>query len=163
MLGLLCSLPGHRRIWKVRPALRCSLTVLVLACAALAGSAQAQSFKFSNPDPSENKAQEAEQKAKVQAMLDTPCRDKIKNQKIMVLIGESRNGAVLASQASYGPHFESNWSAIAGFATPGSNPALSHWSTDEYCKLDDASLRRCCIAYEFGASVYSGAGCQSIC
>ena len=107
MFGLLDSLPSDRRIWQVRRALRCSLTGLVLSCAALAGSALAQGFKFSNPDPSENKAQEAEQKAKVQAMLDTPCRDKIKNQKIMVLIGESRNGAVLASQASYGPHFES--------------------------------------------------------
>jgi hypothetical protein len=78
-----------------------------MASAAFTGNALAQGFKFSNPDSSENKAQEAEQKAKVQAMLDTPCRDKIKNQKIMVLIAESRNGAVMASQSSYGPHFES--------------------------------------------------------
>lgn len=108
MFGLLDSLPVPRRIGKVRRSLRRSLTGLALAAsAAFVLGAHAQGFKFSNPDPSENKALEAEQKAKVQALLDTPCRDKIKNQKIMVLIAESRNGAVLASQSAYGPHFES--------------------------------------------------------
>ena len=107
LLDLLDSVPGHRQTRQVRSEVRRGLVVLALACAAFAGGAQAQGFKFSNPDPSENKAQEAEQKAKVQAMLDTPCRDKIKNQKIMVLIAESRNGAVLATQNAYGPHFES--------------------------------------------------------
>ena len=66
---------------------------------------QAQGFKFSDVDNS-GKAADAEHRAKVDAMLATPCRDKIRNQKIVVLIGESRNGAVQASQAGFSPHFD---------------------------------------------------------
>lgn len=106
MLGWLNSLTCNQGAGKGKQVVRAGLTGLVLFCTALAGGALAQGFKFSNTDPSAGKAGEAEQRAKVQAMLDTPCRDKIKNQKIMVLIAESRNGAMLASQASYGPHFE---------------------------------------------------------
>lgn len=79
--------------------------ILLLACTALSGAAQAQGFKFSNEDQTE-KAQEAEQQAKVQALLATPCRNKIKNQKIVVLVGESRNGGVQASQGSFSAHFD---------------------------------------------------------
>jgi hypothetical protein len=61
--------------------------------------ASAQGFKFSNEEQADNAAQ-AERQAKAQAQLAMPCRDKIKNQKIMVLIGEDRNGVVSASQAS---------------------------------------------------------------
>jgi hypothetical protein len=81
------------------------LLILLLACTALSGAAQAQGFKFSNEDQAE-KAQEAEQQAKVQALLATPCRNKIKNQKIVVLVGESRNGGVQASQSSFSAHFD---------------------------------------------------------
>jgi len=70
----------------------------------VATAAQAQGFKFSNEDQAD-KALEADRQARVQSLLDTPCRDRIKNQKIMVLIGEDRNGVVYASQALYNPHF----------------------------------------------------------
>ena len=70
-----------------------------------ASTVQAQGFKFSNEEQADNAAQ-AERQAKVQAQLAMPCRDKIKNQKIMVLIGEDRNGVVSASQASYSPHVD---------------------------------------------------------
>jgi len=79
--------------------------IVLLAAATLCGGAMAQGFKFSNEDD-EDKAQEAETQAKVQALLASPCRSKIKNQKIMVLIGESRNGYIRASQSSYGGHFD---------------------------------------------------------
>jgi hypothetical protein len=59
--------------------------IVLLATVALCGGALAQGFKFSNEDNAE-KAREAEQQAKVQALLASPCRAKIKNQKIMVLI-----------------------------------------------------------------------------
>lgn len=71
----------------------------------IAASAQAQGFKFSNEDNAQ-KASEAERKGQVDAMLAAPCRDKIKNQKIMVLIGESRNGAVQAGQSAFSPQFD---------------------------------------------------------
>ena len=81
------------------------LTVLLTA-AVLAASAQAQGFKFSNPDPAEKADKEAQDKRQsdVQGMLATPCRDKIKNQKIMVVIAESRDGAISANQAVYNTH-----------------------------------------------------------
>jgi hypothetical protein len=86
------------------------LSLLLAASAALlAASVQAQGFRFSNEEESRKAAEEAERQdrqARVGSLLATPCRDKIKNQKIMVLIGENRNGAILAKQAAYDSHFE---------------------------------------------------------
>jgi hypothetical protein len=79
--------------------------IVLLAATALSGGAQAQGFKFSNEDNAE-KAQEAEQQAKVQALLASPCKAKIKNQKIMVLIGESRDGYLQTAQSRYTGHFD---------------------------------------------------------
>ena len=67
--------------------------------------AHAQGFKFSNQDESAAKEQ-AERDARVGAMLSTPCRDKIKNRKILVLIGEEKNGVIQAKQGSFSSHFE---------------------------------------------------------
>jgi hypothetical protein len=79
---------------------------LVLGFALVASPAHAQqSFKFSNDEQAE-KQQEAERQDRVRGQLQTPCRQKIKDQKIMVLIGESRAGRILASQADYGQHFD---------------------------------------------------------
>jgi hypothetical protein len=78
---------------------------LLLATALVAAAACAQGFKFSSEDDSRKQA-EAQRKAKVQSLLATPCLDKIKNQKIMVLIGENRNGMIVAKQAAYDSHFD---------------------------------------------------------
>ena len=80
--------------------------IVMLVWLAAATAVQAQGFRFSNPDPAEEaeKAAAAERQARVHSLLATPCRDKIKNQKIMVLIGEERNGTIFASQASYNTH-----------------------------------------------------------
>ena len=76
---------------------------LLLAWICGATLAHAQGFKFSNEDQAD-KAADAERQAKTHSLLATPCRDKIKNQKIMVLIGEERNGAIFAAQSSYSSH-----------------------------------------------------------
>ena len=82
------------------------VSLLVVAPVALIASpAWAQGFKFSNEDNAQ-KAADAERKGQVDAMLAAPCRDKIKNQKIMVLIGESKNGAVQAGQSAFSPQFD---------------------------------------------------------
>ena len=73
--------------------------------AAHVGISSAQGFKFSNPEDDAAKEQ-AERNARVGALLSTPCLDKIKNRKILVLIGEEKNGVVQAKQASFSPHFE---------------------------------------------------------
>jgi hypothetical protein len=77
---------------------------MIVLMSLLVAAAQAQGFRFSNEDPTD-KNLEAERQARVQSLLSTPCRDRIKNQKIVVLIGEERNGMVYASQLSYDRHF----------------------------------------------------------
>ena len=91
---------------------RTLLTVL-FACLAMVSAVQAQGFKFSNQDQTDQ-AEEAERQARVSAMLLAPCRSKIKNQKIMVLIGETRGGAVQASQSAFSPHFDAINSRLQG-------------------------------------------------
>ena len=93
------------RIPLTRLLTRIALTILLIWLPA-ATAVQAQGFKFSNEDPAQQaeKAAAAERQARVQAQLSAPCRDKIKNQKIMVLLGEDRNGVIVASQATYSQH-----------------------------------------------------------
>ncbi len=83
-------------------------SAILLACWAVALAAQAQGFKFSNPPPGAQAeaAAQAQRQAQVWEQLATPCRDRIKNRKIMVLIGEEKNGFVSASQGSFGRHVE---------------------------------------------------------
>src|SRR6185369_11801191 len=79
-------------------------SAILLACWSIAFGAQAQGFKFSNP-PAPDTAQEQKQ-AEISSQLSTPCRDRIKNRKIMVLIGEERNGMIVATQGSFSRHVD---------------------------------------------------------
>jgi len=72
---------------------------------ALPLAAGAQGFRFSNEDKSGDAAK-AERRARIDAQLSTPCREQIRNRKIVVLIGEEVNGVVQAKQAQFGPHVE---------------------------------------------------------
>jgi hypothetical protein len=84
-------------------AMRTSSAIL-LACWFAAVSAQAQGFKFSNPPAgaAEQAQADTQRQATIASQLATPCRDRIRNRKIMVLIGEEKNGYVTASQGSFG-------------------------------------------------------------
>lgn len=83
-------------------------SAILLACWSIAASVHAQGFKFSNPaaGAQEEAAARAQRDAVVSSQLATPCRDRIKNRKIMVLIGEQQNGYVMASQGGFGRHVE---------------------------------------------------------
>lgn len=83
-------------------------SAILLACCLAAVNAQAQGFKFSNPSPGAEAeaAAKAQRDTVVRSQLATPCRDRIKNRKIMVLIGEERNGMVAAGQGVFGRHVE---------------------------------------------------------
>ena len=72
------------------------------------GGASAQGFKFEqNPGAEQQAAEAAARQQRVTANISTPCRQSIKNKKIMVIIGEQHsNGYVLAQQQNYGPHFQ---------------------------------------------------------
>jgi hypothetical protein len=72
---------------------------------ALTGIASAQGFRFSDQDKAQQEAQ-GERQQRIAAQLSTPCRERIRNQKIMVLIGEEINGVVQARQAAYSQHFD---------------------------------------------------------
>jgi hypothetical protein len=83
-----------------RHALSLLLSLVILPLTALA-----QGFKFSDDDKAQ--AQEkAERQQRIDSQLSTPCLDRIKNRKIMVLIGEEVNGTVQARQAAFSPHFD---------------------------------------------------------
>jgi hypothetical protein len=82
-----------------------SRLLMALALAFASALAAAQDFKFSN-DEDADKAKEAGRKDRVRAQLASPCREKIRDQKILVLIGESRVGRIEANQAVYGQHFD---------------------------------------------------------
>lgn len=91
-----------RAIFSLMQPLRLSIFLLLLA---LPGIAAAQGFKFSNEDKAQEAAK-AERQQRIDTQLSTPCRDRIKNRKIMVLIGEEVNGVVQARQAAFSPHFD---------------------------------------------------------
>lgn len=79
--------------------------IALFAWFAVMSAGHASDFSFSNADPTDD-VQQAESQARVAALLLTPCRNKIKNQKILVLIGESQNGRVRANQSAFSPHFD---------------------------------------------------------
>ena len=84
---------------------RVGISILLLAAVAFPVAAYAQGFKFSNEDKAQGEAK-AERQKRIDAQLSTPCRDRIKNRKIVVLIGEDINGVVQAKQSSFSPHFD---------------------------------------------------------
>jgi len=83
------------------------LASCALACVATTALAQ-QGFKFSNPSPDEQAAAaaKADKQQHVDWQLSTPCRDRIKNRKIVVLVGEEVNGRVATAQGQCGRHVD---------------------------------------------------------
>lgn len=73
--------------------------LLLLSCVMQYASAQTAGFKF----PSESSA-EAESEPSNKTPLSATCRAKLKQQKIMVLLAESRNGIINAKQSGYASH-----------------------------------------------------------
>ncbi len=97
-------LPGPAKA--VRPLVR---NALVLLLAMATGGLAAQGFKFSQPDDSAKaaKAEEDAKRERVSRMVSVPCRAELKDQKIMIVIGERQsNGWIVAEQSNYGPHFQ---------------------------------------------------------
>jgi hypothetical protein len=77
-----------------------------IAASLIVASSFAQGFKFSNQDTDA----QAREQAKNQAIADqisTPCREQLRNKKIMLVIGEQASGGgISANQQNYGPHFD---------------------------------------------------------
>ena len=118
-------------------------SAILLACWCIAASAQAQGFKFSNPAP--GAAAEAAAEGRRQDMIDdqlaTPCRNRIRNRKILVLIGEERNGQIVASQGSYGRHVDAINMRLRGLGLKTYSPEqirrqVAQEEIDAYFKSD---------------------------
>lgn len=86
------------------------IAMLALLAPLAAGPAfGAEGFKFSNPDPidEQERAEKDASVARIADQLSTPCRQKLKDKKIMVVIGERQsNGVIYAQQQNYGAHFD---------------------------------------------------------
>jgi hypothetical protein len=83
--------------------------IVLVACIYAGTAAAADGFRFSTEEQKEKNAQadaEAERQARVQSLLSVPCREKIKNQRIMIVIGEDRNGIFVPGDVGYNPHYE---------------------------------------------------------
>lgn len=93
---------------KLRRLRQASALAAVLLGMTVPGTATAQGFKFEqNPGAERQAAETAARQQRVTQNISTPCRQSIKNKKIMVIIGEQQsNGYVLAQQQNYGPHFQ---------------------------------------------------------
>ena len=84
-----------------------ALRATFLSAALMAAGAQAQTpgFKFDQEDRAA--AQEkAARDASIAAQLSTPCMQRIKNSKIMVLIAERENGVLRTGQERFSQHFD---------------------------------------------------------
>ncbi|MEP6825305.1 MAG: hypothetical protein ABI919_10865 [Ramlibacter sp.] len=84
-------------------------SAILLASCCFVAVAQAQGFSFSGEEAKERNAEAAENNqrdAYVQYELATPCRKAIRNQKILVLVGENTHGTVSAKQGAFGEHVD---------------------------------------------------------
>ena len=80
--------------------------LVVAALFAAVPAAIAQDFRFSQQDDSDRAEREA-RAARVADYLSTPCRQDLREKKIMVVIGEETgNGVVSAQQQNYGRHYD---------------------------------------------------------
>ena len=91
-----------------RFATLCVSGTLILS-ALFAACAHAQGFRFSTEEQKRQAAEAdaaAERRARAEALLSVPCLDRIRNQTIAIVIGEDRNGRIVAGEPLWNPHFE---------------------------------------------------------
>jgi hypothetical protein len=126
----------------------------ILAATCFAATGLAQGFKFSQEDEAAV-ANEQERQQAIDAWLSTPCRDQIKNRKIMLMIGERHSGGrVTANQQNYRPHFEAINRRLRGLGLRTTTPEevrkqVAQAEIDAYFKGDpDAALA---ASRKFGA------------
>jgi hypothetical protein len=119
------------------------VALLAALCCATAGLAQG--FKFSQEDEAA-KAREQGRRDAIAERLSTPCREQLKNRKIMLIIGEQSGGRVSANQQNYRPHFEAINQRLRALGLATTTPEevrkqIAQAEIDAYFKGDpDAAL-----------------------
>ncbi len=86
----------------MKTAIQLAVTIAALFSAA---AGYPQGFKFSQEDGAAKAKEQARQQT-ITERLSTPCRDQLKDKKIMLMIGEQQAGGISANQQNYGPHFQ---------------------------------------------------------
>lgn len=105
----------------------------------------AADFKFSTATQDDTTAQ-SEQQRRIAEQLQTPCRAKIKNQKIMVLFGQSHNGLIETAQGAFNPYTDAINSRLNALGLRTATPAqikqqVAQTEIDAYFKNDpDAAI-----------------------
>jgi len=109
----------------------------------------AQGFKFGQPteDDLADQANEQARQERIWAQLGAPCRDRLKEKKIMVVIGERQsNGFIYAEQQNYGAHFHAidnrlRWLGLRTYTPEEIRKQIAQAEIDAYFKNDpDAAL-----------------------
>ena len=143
-------------------------SAILLACWFVAVSAHAEGFKFSAPSPDSRAeaAAQARRQDAISAQLATPCRDKIRNRKIVVLIAEEKNGMLMASQGSYSRHVEAVNSRLRALGLKTYSPEqirrqIAQEEIDAYFKNDPdralSAARRLAAQYVLRGVITSSA------
>jgi hypothetical protein len=82
----------------------------VVATLCLATASYGQGFSFSKEEEARKAREQAREQAREESIaekLSTPCREQLKDKKIMLIIGEQQSGGgISANQQNYGPHFQ---------------------------------------------------------
>jgi hypothetical protein len=144
------SVAFHRGL---RAGKRAVFGALALAFAT-AAFAQNQGFKFSNEDQEEKAKQQAREMT-IEQRLSTPCREQLKNKKIMLVIGEQVAGRISANQSNYNPHYEAINRRLRALGLRTNSPEeirrqVAQAEIDAYFKGDpDAALA---ASRKYGAS-----------
>jgi len=157
---------------RIRVVAGCALAALALGVS-VPPAGLAQGFKFEqNPGAERDAAERAARQQRVMANISTPCRQAIKNKKIMVIIGEQQsNGYVLAQQQNYGPHFQVINSRLQALGLRTYTPEeirkqIAQAEIDAYFKNDpDAALsasRRLGASFVLRGLITSQAGVNPI-
>lgn len=151
--------------------MRTSSAILLSLCLC-AATAHAQGFKFSNdPDAQADAQQKAQREAVVNAQLSTPCRNQIRNRKIMVVIAEERNGRLITQQSGFSRHVEAINTRLEALGLKTYTPAqikaqVAQAEIDAYFKNDaDAALsasRRLAAQYVLKGLIASEASRNAI-
>ena len=133
-----------------RSATQCARIALAAVVFLPLGVSAQQGFSFSQDQEKSAREQAATEAARQQRIannLSTPCRDAIRNKKIMLIIGEQQsNGYVLAQQQNYGPHFQVINARLRGLGLQTFTPEeirkqIAQAEIDAYFKNDpDAAL-----------------------
>jgi len=131
------------------------ISFIMFAVQGLTVSSFGDGFKFSNEDP-EAKAKDEARARSIAERLSTPCREQLKNKKIMIVIGEqSSGGQISANQQNYGPHFDAINRRLRALGLRTNTPEeirkqIAQAEIDAYFKGDpDAALA---ASRRFGAS-----------